>query len=78
MKAKKIWINNKSIFVETTDSKIASMPLSWFKRLQNASEKDLLEYELWNENSWIHWEKLGEDLSVEGFFTYRKELETSK
>ena len=64
--------------METTDNKIASMPLSWFKRLQNASEKDLLEYELWNENSWIHWEKLGEDLSVEGFFTYRKELETSK
>ena len=74
MKAKRIWFENNYIFVETTTSKSASMPLSWFKKLQNASEIDRLEFELWDDGAWIHWEKLGEDLSVDGFFTFKKEL----
>ena len=75
MKAKKIWFDNEFIFVETTTSKSASMPLAWFKKLKNASENDLLDFELWDDGGWIHWEKLGEDLSVDGFFTFKKDLQ---
>lgn len=74
MKAKKIWFDQEFIFVETTANKTGKMPLEWFKRLQNATLPELEQYELWNDNSWIHWEKLGEDLSVEGFFTFDKNL----
>ena len=53
------------------------MPLKWFKRLENAKKEALEQFELWDEGSWIHWEILGEDLSVEGFFTFNKELQAS-
>ena len=75
MEAKKIWFDKEFIFVETTDNKTGKMPLEWFPRLKKATIKQLEEFELWSDNSWIHWEVLGEDLSVEGFFKYRKDLQ---
>lgn len=77
MKAKKIWFDEDFIHVETTENKIGKMPLKWFKRLDNAKKEALEQFELWNEGSWIHWELLGEDLSVEGFFTFNKEFQTT-
>lgn len=77
MKAKKIWFDNEFIHVETTENKISKMPLKWFKRIENVKNEALEQFELWNEGSWIHLELLGEDLSVEGFFTFNKALQTS-
>lgn len=77
MKAKKIWFDKDFIHVETTENKIGKMPLKWFKRLEHAKKEALEQFELWNEGRWIHWELLGEDLSVEGFFTFNKEFKTS-
>jgi hypothetical protein len=77
MKAKKIWFDKDFIHVETTENKIGKMPLKWFKRLEHAKKEALEQFELWNEGRWIHWELLGEDLSVEGFFTFNKEFQTS-
>ena len=74
MEAKKIWFDNEFIFVETTDRKIGKMPLEWFPRLKNSKIEELEKYELWADNTWIHWETIGEDLSVEGFFSFNKDL----
>jgi len=73
MEALSVWFDAANICVETTENKIGKMPLAWFPRLNNASEADRNNFELWADNSWIHWEDLGEDLSVEGFFTFKKE-----
>jgi Protein of unknown function (DUF2442) len=70
MKAKKIGFDNTSIWVETTEEKIGSLSLKAFKKLANATKEQLLKFELWNDNQWIHWEEIGEDLSVEGFFSF--------
>ena len=77
MKAKKIWFDKEFIFVETTENKIGKMPLKWFPRLRNTTLTQLEHFELWSDNSWIHWEVLGEDLSVEGFFTFTKEFQST-
>lgn len=77
MEAKKIWFDKEFIYVETTDNKTGKMPLAWFPRLKNATIKHLEQFELWSDNSWIHWEVLGEDLSVEGFFKFRKDLQST-
>ncbi len=76
MEARKIWFDKEFVFVETTESKIGKMPLKWFPHLRNATLKQLEQFELWSDNSWIHWEVLGEDLSVDGFFTFKKELQS--
>ncbi len=73
MKATKIWFDENFIHVETTENKQGKMPLSWFPRLQKATNEDLQKFELWADGSWIHWEDIGEDLSVEGFFTFKKD-----
>lgn len=78
MEAKKVWFDNKEIWLETVDNKVGKMPLSWFPKLENASTKDLLDFEMWSEGTWIHWEKLGEDLSIEGFFTFKGKYDKVK
>ena len=77
MEAKKIWFDETFIYVETNENKIGKMPLAWFPRLQNATIDNLQKFELWADGSWIHWEDIGEDLSVEGFFTFKKENQVS-
>ncbi len=72
MEAIKVWFDATYIYVETTEKNIGKMPLMWFPRLQKATSRELEEFELWAEGSWIHWESIGEDLSVEGFFTFKK------
>lgn len=72
MEAEKIWFDHSYIYLETKNKRKGKMPLDWFPKLKKAELSDLEKYELWAENSWIHWEKLGEDLSVDGFFTYKK------
>ena len=68
----KIWFENERIFANLNDGRIVGMPLIWFPRLENATEAQRLNYELWNDGSWIHWEDLDEDLSTEGFITFSK------
>jgi Protein of unknown function (DUF2442) len=71
--AKKVWFDHGRIYVELHDERVVGLPLSWFPRLAKASAEALKQYELWENGAWIHWEKLDEDLSAEGFLTYRKE-----
>jgi hypothetical protein len=73
MEAKRVWFDKDFIYVETTENTIGKMPLVWFPRLKKASEAELQQFELWADNTWIHWEDIGEDLSVEGFFNFKKE-----
>ncbi len=73
MKALRVWFDDNFIFVETEEHLIGKMPLKWFPSFTNKTLKEKEEFELWDEGSWIHWEKIGEDLSVEGFFTFDKE-----
>ncbi len=80
MRVKNLSFSQEFIVLETEEGKKASMPLEWFPRLREATIKELENYELWSDGEWIHWEELGEDLSVEGFFSFdvakRKTKET--
>lgn len=76
MKAEKVWFDNTYIYVLTNENGTGKTPLEWFPRLKKASAEDLLRFELWADGSWIHWEEIGEDLSVDGFFTFKKNTTT--
>tara|TARA_R110002050_G_scaffold142_4_gene962 strand:+ start:552 stop:785 length:234 start_codon:yes stop_codon:yes gene_type:complete len=71
MEISKIWFKNNSIFLSTKEGKESSMPLKWFPKLENATEKQRKNYEL--SPFGIHWEEIDEDLSFEGFFEFRNE-----
>lgn len=71
--AKKIWFDDSRIFAEFNDGRVIGMPLVWFPRLDNATDLQRANYEFWNNGAWIHWKELDEDLSAEGFLSFRKE-----
>lgn len=69
-KSIKVWFENDNIFILNEQGEQLSHPLSWFPRLQKASDEERSNFEL--SPFGIHWEKLDEDLSFEGFKTFRK------
>lgn len=71
MEVTKIWFDDKNIFLRTKEGTVQSMPLVWFPRLKNASSEQRTNFTL--SPYGIHWEELDEDLSFEGFFTFKKE-----
>lgn len=64
----KVWLENDSIFIKTSEGDIGNLPLSWFPRLRDTSLEVLENFTL--PPFGIHWEELEEDLSFEGFFSY--------
>ncbi len=68
MEINRIWFDNESIFIQTSTGEVASHPLAWFPRLQNATSAQKANYTL--SPMGIHWEEIDEDLSFEGFFNY--------
>ena len=56
-----IILNNKKVLVRT---------ISEFKRLKNATEKQLNRYLLIGKGTGVHWPDTDEDLSLKGFVKY--------
>lgn len=71
IEVKKVWFQDDSIFVQIVSGEERSHPLKWFPRLFNASDDEREDFEL--SHFGIHWNKLDEDLSFEGFFTFEKQ-----
>ena len=66
----RVWFEDEKIFIQTKSGEKKSHLLSWFPKLQNASMEVLESFTL--SPFGIHWEKLDEDLSFDGFFSYSK------
>lgn len=62
----RIWIDDDAIWIETTDGRLGCEYFSTYSRLQNVDRAVLEDYTL--SYYGIHWPKLDEDLSFDGFF----------
>jgi hypothetical protein len=74
LKIEKVWFDKDTIFIKTNDGTTKSHPLKWFPSLWNATEEQRENFVIGKWGDDIHWEELNEDLSLEGFFTYNKEV----
>ena len=54
------------MIVSLVDGRKVIVPLVWFPRLSEASESQLMNYELLGDGEGIHWPEIDEDLSVAG------------
>jgi len=52
------------------NKKVLTRNISEFKRLKNATEKELDNYKLIGNGTGVHWHKSDEDLSLKGFLRY--------
>lgn len=65
MRITKIWFDDNRIYGQTVDGRILWQSLLYYKRLQNASESQRQDYEIWAFG--IHWREIDEDISFESF-----------
>lgn len=65
-KASDLWFSDNKLFVRLVDGREVGVPMEWFPKLRNASQKDLMNWRFIGDGIGIHWESLDEDISVEG------------
>ncbi|GHV10038.1 hypothetical protein FACS1894162_2290 [Bacteroidia bacterium] len=71
IKIEKVWFDAENIYLLTNDGTQKSHPLCWFATLWNATPEDRNDFTINRWGNGIHWEKLNEDLSLEGFYFYK-------
>ncbi|MEX0721101.1 MAG: DUF2442 domain-containing protein [Balneolaceae bacterium] len=58
--------DKNSLHVLLEDGREISVPLEWFPRLRDATEKQRKNWRLIGKGIGIHWSELDEDISIEG------------
>ena len=59
-------VDSQMLQVYLSDGRIISVPIEWFPKLRDASEKQRNNWRLIGGGIGIHWEDIDEDLSVAG------------
>jgi Protein of unknown function (DUF2442) len=57
--------SNSKMIVFLEDGRELSVPLEWFSKLREATEKQLNDWRFIGNGQGIHWEEIDEDLSIE-------------
>ncbi|MDN4128521.1 DUF2442 domain-containing protein [Pantoea ananatis] len=70
--AKSVKFDESTMWVELSDGRTMGVPLVWFPKLLNASERDRNDFELSKRG--IHWDVLNEDISVDGLLAGRGDV----
>ncbi len=64
--ATRVYFDSERLHVCLSDGREISAPLSWFPRLQHATNDQRQQWELIGKGVGIHWEAIDEDISVAG------------
>lgn len=64
--AETVTVTEDTLTVELSDGRSLSVPLAWFPRLIHATPAERKNWRLIGRGHGIHWNKLDEDISVEG------------
>lgn len=72
--ASRVWTQGRMIFIELTDGRHIGFPADRFKILSRASDEELKDVQLRLNGYALRWEKLDEDLTVQGVVEGRFQL----
>ena len=61
-----VGFGEEKMFIELSTNRVLAVPYTYTKRLSAASKSDLVNYRLIADGVGIHFEKIDEDISVEG------------
>lgn len=62
--AEHVWFDPSMMHVQLLDGREVGVPLEWFPRLRDATEKQRKKWKLIGKGVGIHWPDLDEDISV--------------
>jgi hypothetical protein len=63
--ATEVWFKDLKMFVRLDDGREVAVPIDWFPRLRDATEKQRNNWRLIGGGEGIHWEEIDEDILVE-------------
>ena len=63
--ATEVWFTDLKMLVRLEDGREIAVPVDWFPRLRDASEKERNNWRLIGGGEGIHWESIDEDILVE-------------
>ena len=69
--AETVILTEDTLTVELSDGRSLSVPLAWFPRLVHATPVERRSWRLIGRGHGIHWDKLDEDISIEGLLAGR-------
>jgi hypothetical protein len=72
--ATRVWTQDRTVFFELTDGRVVGFPADRFKILKAASKAELAGVSLRLDGTALRWEKLDEDLTVQGIVAGRFQL----
>ena len=61
-----VYFTRDSLVVDLLDGRTISVPLTWYPKLLNATQKQRSHWEICGGGYGIHWPEVDEDLSTEG------------
>jgi|GEM_PF-239188 len=71
----RVWVENRTVFLELTDGRIVGFPADRFRILKNATDEQLKEVTLRLDGYALRWEALDEDITVPGVVAGSFELQ---
>ena len=70
----RVWVDQRTIFLELTDGRIIGFPADRFKLLRGATAEQLQKVTLELDGFALRWEELDEDITVPGVVAGRFQL----
>ena len=65
-KAIDVWVMKRTVYLKMADFRILACPADKFTILKNATDKQIQKVRLILKGTSLHWEELGEDITVRG------------
>lgn len=64
--ANELWFRDEKLYVVLDDGRELAVPVDWFPKLRDATDKQRNNWRFIGGGEGIHWEELDEDILVEG------------
>ncbi|TZE82389.1 DUF2442 domain-containing protein [Calorimonas adulescens] len=66
-----VWFDDDKLYILLSDGREMGVPLEWFPKLKKATPEEKADWRLIGGGIGIRWEKLDEDISIEGIIRGR-------
>ena len=77
-KVENVIVTDETLSVELSDGRTISVPLAWYPRLLNATEKEKKNWRLIGRGVGIHWKDIDEDISIKALLLGRASGESQQ
>lgn len=74
--ATNVTVTETSLSVDLSDGRTITVPLSWYPRLDHATEAERARWEFVGGGHGIHWPDIDEDISVQGLLAGKSSNES--